>query len=235
MHTCVLLSDSTIRCWGANDSGQLGVLGGDPSKPQAPNLTGVKAIAAGSSHSCVVVKSGDVRCWGQSGDGRLGVTITAALTVDPQTVPGLPGAATAISAGDAHSCALLADGTVWCWGGGGDGQLGTGSTDPSSTPLSIYVAPATAISASGISTCALLATKTVSCWGKVMNPNDYEEEASGSCLSPALVTGESSAVAISAGDHSCAVAQDGSIACWGWDLSRSPATFSATAVPVPAW
>ncbi len=235
IHTCVLLSDSTIRCWGYNGSGQLGVLGGDPTKPQAPNLTGVKAISAGGYHTCVIVGSGQVRCWGLGNSGQLGVTTVSFWTIDPQTVTGLPGAATAISAGDSHSCALLTDGTVWCWGAGGDGQLGTGSTDLSSTPVSIYTAPATAISASSLSTCALLATKTVSCWGKVMNPNDYEEEASGSCLSPALVTGESSAVTISAGDRSCAVAQDGSILCWGWDFAANPATFSATAVPVPAW
>jgi hypothetical protein len=81
----------------------------------------------------------------------------------------------------------------------------------------------------------LLATKTVSCWGKVMNPDDYESAASGSCLSPGLVTGESGAVAISAGDRSCAVAQDGSIACWGWDLAANPAIFSTTALPVSGW
>jgi alpha-tubulin suppressor-like RCC1 family protein len=234
-HTCVVLSDATVRCWGASGSGQLGVLGGEPSKPQAPKLTGVTAIAAGGGHTCVVMNSGEVRCWGGNGDGQLGVTITAAFTVDPQTVTGLSGPATAISAGDGHSCALLADGTVWCWGRGTDGQLGTGLTDPSSTPVSIYVAPATAVSASSISTCALLATKTVSCWGKVMNFYDYAEEASGICLSPGLVTGASSAVAISAGDHSCAVIQDGSILCWGWDYNASPPTFTTTATPVPAW
>jgi len=241
LHTCVLLSDSTVRCWGANESGQLGVLGGDPTKPQAPNLTGVKAIAAGAGHTCVVMNSGDVRCWGDNNLGQLGVTTSDSSTIDPQTVTGLSGAATAVSAGDAHSCALLADGTVWCWGAGGQGQLGTGSViDYSAPPTSIYLAPAAAISAFGYSTCALLSAKTVSCWGDVMDadgmyPSSFETDATGSCLSPALVAGAGSAVAISAGDHSCAVAQDGSIACWGWDRSVDPYAFTATASPVPAW
>jgi Alpha-tubulin suppressor and related RCC1 domain-containing proteins len=235
MHTCVLLSDSTIRCWGYNGSGQLGVLGGNPTTPQAPNLTGIKAVSAGGYHTCVIVSGGQVRCWGLNNNGQLGVTTVSFSTIDPQTVAGLSGAATAISAGDSHTCALLTDGTVWCWGGGNDGQLGTGDTNSSATPLSIYVAPATAISATSLSTCALLATKTVSCWGKVMNPNEYENDAGGVCLSPGLVTGASSAVAISANDHSCAVIQDGSILCWGWDYNASPSTFTTTATPVPAW
>ncbi|MGC9983152.1 MAG: hypothetical protein ABSF35_05905 [Polyangia bacterium] len=234
-HTCALLSDSTVRCWGADESGQLGVLGGNPSTPQAPNLSGVKAIAAGGYHTCVLTSDGEVRCWGLNGDGELGIAITDEFTIVPQTVAGLPGAASAIAAGTFHSCALLTDGTVYCWGLGTDGQLGTGLTDSSATPALIYVAPATAISASGISTCALLATKTVSCWGRVMNPNDYEYAASGSCLSPAVVPGTANVIAVAAGDRSCAVVQDGSIVCWGSGLNASAGTFDAGAVAVPGW
>jgi alpha-tubulin suppressor-like RCC1 family protein len=235
IHTCVLLSDSTIRCWGYNGSGQLGVLGGNPTTPQAPNLTGIKAVSAGGYHTCVIVSGGQVRCWGLNNNGQLGVATVSVWTIDPQTVTGLSDAATAISAGDSHTCALVADGTVWCWGGGNDGQLGIGDTNSSATPLSIYVAPAIAISATSLSTCALLATGTVSCWGKVMNSDDSGGGTNMGYQLPAVVTGTDNAIAVAAGERSCAVTQDGSILCWGWDYSTIVSPFTAAAVPVPGW
>jgi alpha-tubulin suppressor-like RCC1 family protein len=181
------------------------------------------------------MNNGEVRCWGWNGDGQLGVAITTPFTFEPQTVTGLPFAATAVSSGAYHTCALLTDGTVWCWGRGNDGQLGTGYADPSVTPAETRGVSAIAISASGISACAVLDTKAVSCWGKVMNPDEYENDAGGSCLSPGLVTGASKAAAVSAGDRSCAVTQDGSILCWGWESSMYSSIFTATATPVPGW
>jgi alpha-tubulin suppressor-like RCC1 family protein len=83
-HTCALLSDGTVKCWGKNDYGQLG-LGdvqsrGDATNEMGDNLASVDlgfgnsatAIATGAVHTCALLKNGAVKCWGRN-DGQLGL------------------------------------------------------------------------------------------------------------------------------------------------------------------
>jgi alpha-tubulin suppressor-like RCC1 family protein len=84
-HTCALLEDRTVRCWGSNLSGQLGdgttdarlnpvsVLASGTAGASPVVLGGVTQIAAGDSHTCALLEDGTVRCWGRNVDGRLGV------------------------------------------------------------------------------------------------------------------------------------------------------------------
>ncbi len=190
-HTCAILFDSTVRCWGYGGSGQLGygntdTVGDDetPASAGPVNLGGhgAKAIAAGDYHTCALLDDGSVRCWGYGGDGRLGYGNTKDVS-DPSSVGpvdlGLGRSAIAITAGAAHTCAILDDGSVRCWGYGGggrakDGRLGYGNNNnvgDTQTPGS--VAPvklgagrtAKAITAGGAHTCALLDNGNVRCWG----------------------------------------------------------------------
>ena len=128
--------------------------------------------------------------------------------------------ATAITAGDSHSCALRRDGTISCWGGG---QLGNGTNWNSSVPVQVEgIADATAIAAGGGHSCALRRGGTISCWGDNFRGrlgNGQSGNNAGSLI-PVQVEGIADATAIAAGGgHSCALRRGGTISCWGanWD------------------
>ncbi len=131
---CALLSDQTVRCWGSNNSGQLGIGAGANSKTPiaVPGVSGVKALAAGYAHVCAVT-AGAVTCWGRNTYGELGVT-PFGPSAKPAAVPGVT-TAVDVSAGDGGTCARLASGTMTCWGR--SGVLGNGSTADSGTPTGI--------------------------------------------------------------------------------------------------
>src|SRR5205814_142039 len=129
-HTCAVLADGTARCWGFNGNGQLGNgTAVDSSTPVAgKGLTNAVGIAAGGIHSLALLADGTDQCWGYNSNGQLGhgSNINAA---NPAVASGLSSVtnAVAISAGGFHSCAVLANGTVKCWGDNGNGQLGNGT------------------------------------------------------------------------------------------------------------
>lgn len=121
-HACVVLSDATVKCWGANDKGQTGIDG----------LQGVAAVAAGADHACALMLDESVQCSGYNDRGQLGNGTRAGSSI-PVVVAGL-GRTVAISAGGNHTCALTADGNMYCWGENFDGELGTDLTDDSPLP-----------------------------------------------------------------------------------------------------
>ena len=131
-HSCALTSAGAVWCWGSNGDGQLG--DGSPGIRAAPvNVvglsSGVTAIAAGGEHTCALMASGGVQCWGADFRGELGDgTSTFAVHATPAGVTGLSSGATAIAAGDEHSCALMNNGDIRCWGRDDFGQLGDGAT-----------------------------------------------------------------------------------------------------------
>lgn len=143
LHNCALVSDGGARCWGFGASGELGdgIPRTDPfaddwvtSPVTVSGLSGAVALTAGGSHTCALMEDGTARCWGFNGGfdgthwvgGQLGNGTTAASTT-PGLVAGLA-PAVSIGAGQYHSCALLADDTIRCWGYNTLGQLGNGST-----------------------------------------------------------------------------------------------------------
>jgi alpha-tubulin suppressor-like RCC1 family protein len=154
-HACALLSDRSVSCWGRNEVGELGH---DPSldhcpPPQGaacsiapvrvPNLSGVTQIALGTYHSCALLHDGTVKCWGMNYWGNLGIGSTDSnVHSTPQTVAGLSGVQQ-IGAGDRHTCALLDDGTMRCWGDGFEGQLGDGQ--PTGQTISAVPSPVTVL------------------------------------------------------------------------------------------
>lgn len=168
-HTCALLDNGIVKCWGAGSSGKLGNGSTEPS-PTPVSVLGIDdavAIAAGFLHTCALLSSGSVKCWGSSRDGQLGNGDTEDHAI-PVEVVSLGQRATAIATGESHSCAVLDDGTVKCWGLGGSYQLGNVAADDQSTPVTVsgLGARAVGIALGWYHSCALLVDDSVQCWGE---------------------------------------------------------------------
>jgi peptidoglycan hydrolase-like protein with peptidoglycan-binding domain len=126
-HSCVVLVDGGVRCWGNNGNGQLGngTLATLPAPVAVSGVSTATGVAAGVYHTCARLSEGAVRCWGYNGTGQLG-NGTLANSTTPVPVSGLS-TATVVATGAFHSCAVLADGSVRCWGQNVTGQLGNGA------------------------------------------------------------------------------------------------------------
>jgi len=234
-HTCALVNDGDIFCWGRGDFGQLG-LGNtdDVGDDELPNslglidLGGAKAtqLSSGSHHTCALLTDGNVRCWGDGSLGQLGLGNTDNIGDDesPTSNVNLGGATvTQIIAGDFHNCALLSDGSVRCWGWNQFGQLGLSNTDhigddeTPTTSVNLGGAIVTQIAAGGTHTCALL---TGGCWGRGVlgalglgngdNIGDDESPTVNVNLGGEIVTH------MTAGSsHNCVTFSSGGVRCWG--------------------
>ncbi|MCA9689728.1 MAG: hypothetical protein KC636_08965, partial [Myxococcales bacterium] len=139
-HSCALLEGGALRCWGHGETGQLGAgddqdIGDDelPSDVAPVDVGGViTQLDGGRFHTCALLEGGVVRCWGAGAQGQLGYGNVNNVGDGPGEMPpqdvDVGGVAIQIATGNEHSCALLEGGGVRCWGDGGTGQLGTGST-----------------------------------------------------------------------------------------------------------
>lgn len=198
--TCALTTSDQVKCWGTNADGQLGQ-GHSAPRGVSPMEMGanlpftdlgagktVKAISAGKAHVCVIVSDDTVKCWGKNGDGQLGLGDTQSRGVDlgemGDSLPAVdlgPGEkAKAIAAGGSHTCAVLLDGRVKCWGNNAFGQLGLeDSNSRGGAPAQMGAKlpavnlgtgkTAKAIVAGGLHTCAHLNDGSVKCWGMNLN------------------------------------------------------------------
>ena len=216
--SCALLKYVSVRCWGSNEYGQLG--DGTTTSSAAPQTVRsneeVVRVAAGSAHACSIILDGTVRCWGHNNFGQLGNEAT-----EDSSTPVVAAVqdVVALSLGQSHSCALLQDGGGACWGRNEDGQLGSGNTANSGMPLRVAdLGQAVAIASGGNHTCALNQNTQVVCWGR----NEQGQLGIGTVgpgiSVPASVPQLVGVTALSAGtDHTCALADGGSVWCWGWN------------------
>jgi hypothetical protein len=253
-HSCTLTNDGNAWCWGRNRFGQLGDNSVSAKSTRAslvtqPSLTGFTSIATSNSHTCARTSDGSAYCWGDNSSGQLGNGTTTDSSGAVQVTTDSSGTfltnVSAISVGTNASCALISDGTVWCWGDNGEGQLGDRTSDSSSfavqvekaskTPLSTV----TAISVGTDHACAVLSDKSAWCWG------DNSDGATGAGTAVARegavrVTKAANAVftnvvSISAGNaHTCALLGDKTVWCWGLNaygqLGNGSTTTSLVAV-----
>ena len=228
-HTCALLDDGSVSCWGDNTGGQLGDgTTTDRSTPTQTSNLGIGmtavAISSGDYHTCALLDNGYVSCWGYNGFGGLGDGTTTNRSTPTQTTSlGTGRTAVAISSGDYHTCAILDDASVNCWGENNYGQLGDGTTTQRNTPTQTSSLGAgrtvVAISSGDEHTCAVLDDASVSCWGH----NSLGQLGDGTNTNRGIPTQTSSlgtnrgAVAISSGGiHTCALLDNESVSCWGW-------------------
>jgi alpha-tubulin suppressor-like RCC1 family protein len=124
----------------------------------------LESLAAGSNHTCGI--SGDgVLCWGDNRFGQLGDGTNEGSS-RPQEVVGLPSAVRALTAGAVHSCALVADGSAYCWGQNLRGQLGIGTTQNQNRAMAVQGGLRfRSIYAGGALTCGVTTDGAEYCWG----------------------------------------------------------------------
>lgn len=252
-----------MKCWGSNYFGQLGLgdttYRGDGAGEMGASLPAVDvgsgtvvSLAAGGFHTCVLLENGRVKCWGLNSMGQLGLGLT-----DNQGEDGFAGdttlgdqagemgdnlatldfgtgrTVTAVSANLYHSCVVLDNGSVKCWGRNDQGQLGVGDTNNrgdapgemgDSLPAITFGRPAVTVTTGASHSCALLNDGSVKCWGynfygqlglgHANNVGDQPGETT-SLVSVDLGTGRTALSVAAGGDHTCAVLDDNTLKCWG--------------------
>ena len=142
-HTCVMLDNESVNCWGNGLYGQLGR--GENKTEKRPKSDPIdlgsgrnaKAIVTGNSHTCVMLDNSSIKCWGLNDSGQLGLGDTNKRGDEPNEMAdylpavdlGSGKTARAITAGDSHTCAVLDNASLKCWGKNDSGQLGMGNTN----------------------------------------------------------------------------------------------------------
>jgi alpha-tubulin suppressor-like RCC1 family protein len=236
---CALSSDGTSKCWGSNDDGKLG--DNTQISRQTPvsvvDLSNATSVAGGFDYNCALISDGTVKCWGNNANGQLGNgTYADGLTATP--VSGLTGVERLGPTGYSdHTCVIVANGRVACWGMNSHGQLGDLTTADSLVPVMIPdLTGVVAVAPSGGSTCIVLESGTVECWGDNGFGSALGNGTSMDTLAPTKVVGVTHATAIATGQFFSCVIADGTVKCWGYNssgqLGNGTTTNAATAVPV---
>ncbi len=257
-HTCVVLDGGELKCFGANTAGQIGSGGtvalGDATSEMGDALAAVslgagrsvRAVSAGNLHTCAVLDNASVKCFGEGDNGRLGYGATTDIGRTTASMgDGLPAVdlgtgrtAKLLATGAAHTCVVLDNDAVKCWGLNDDGQLGLGDTNARgdgagemgdalpavSLGLSAGVR-VVAIAAGDAHSCVLLSSGAVQCWGAggngrlgSGNENSRGDEAGemGASLPNVDLGAGRTAKAISVGAaHTCVIRDLNDVVCWG--------------------
>jgi alpha-tubulin suppressor-like RCC1 family protein len=249
--TCAVLRDNTVKCWGDNTDGRLG-LGDTKNRGSEPGQMGAAlplldlvgeqlTVRVSPSHACVIEKSGSLRCWGTNTFGQLGLQDTNSRGDKPvQMGAGLPpvdvnGATNDVMVAAAHTC-ILRKGDVLCWGRGDQGQLGAGNKDNyGTTPGQMgadlkVVALGTGLSAAQVVgglnfTCVRFTNGDVKCWGNnaqgmlglgaAGNRGEEENQMDDQLRAVDLGAGRKATFVAAAAEFACAVLDGTAVKCWG--------------------
>jgi alpha-tubulin suppressor-like RCC1 family protein len=226
-HVCVLMDTGAVQCWGWG-GGEQNYGSGSFKPPSAPTPVAglgpdVQAVTSGDGFSCVLLASGTIQCWGSNTQGELGDG-TNNDSATPVTVTGLPGPAAGVWADQStHPCALLRDGSVWCWG-----ALNSSYGAPTPVETGGFAAGVTALTCGNeeTMTCALLTTSGVQCWGTTYAGYGYGPGGMTNGSTVPVDELSSGVAEVRSGDMSlCALMSDGTVECWG-DVPGPPYTRS---------
>jgi alpha-tubulin suppressor-like RCC1 family protein len=215
---------------GSGGAGNGGATGGTAgaaagSAGAAPSGCAVGLSARGET-TCAVRSDGRVFCWGDNFYGQLGDGSKTNRT-SPVAVEGFVGGVVQVATGGLSTCAVKGDGTLWCWGSNGSGQLGIPSTAATQTkPVKVPLESVSSVSAGNSHTCAVTRDGTTWCWGAnangMLGATDptcskctFDGQTSDCCRSPIQVLPAGESVGVTAGIASCAWGEAGLLKCWG--------------------
>jgi alpha-tubulin suppressor-like RCC1 family protein len=224
-HTCAILDEGRVRCWGRGDEGQLGYGElqnvGDAAPPSAsadvPLPVRAVQLTAGSTQTCAVLEDHNLRCWGRA--LFIGTGGATALTALPEDIDNSHRIAQ-FDVGEHHLCGALVDGRVTCWGQQSEGELGFPPTngEPRELPEVNVGAKVKALALGQLHTCALLEDGRVRCWGYSGNGQlGYGNWRSiGDAAEAGDVDVGGKVIQLAAGGrHTCALLEGGGVRCWG--------------------
>lgn len=222
-HTCGVTTDATLWCWGANWSGQLGIgsIGGTSATPVRVGAPGEWAgVAAGSLHTCGVKQDGSLWCWGTNQSSQLGQGSSGSVVSSPVRV-GSGDDWVSVAAGTSNTCGIRLDGSAWCWGTNGSGQVGSGSTAyVAHTPEPVASeASWSKLTVGGSHVCGVTDDGSLWCWGRDYYTGTGTGSGSGwETVSsvPVRIGADRSWSDVDASSRgTCAVDRAGASACWG--------------------
>ena len=234
-HSCVIASNNLAYCWGANWYGNLGTgSGSDSFIPIAVSTSGVlngltiKLIDAGNYHTCAIASNNLAYCWGSNDYGELGNNSTTQSNIPVAVNGGLT--MSKITAGEGHTCAITVSNLAYCWGRNIYGQLGNNSTTQSNIPVAVNTTGVLSgktiksIKASKEHSCVIASDNLAYCWGSnwfgelgvstnvgTINPNSVPV-----AVDRTGVLSGKTILSIATGVfHTCVIASDNKIYCWG--------------------
>lgn len=235
-HWCASRDDRSLTCWGSDDdttganaTGKLGNGPYDNASFAVPHEGGVYVpdwieIAASNGsrggfstqtgHTCALRSDRTLWCWGNDAIHQLGIDAIAMSFGSPARV-GMESTWASVAGGCRHTCATRDDGTLWCWGDDGTGQLGNGSSSSATQAAPTRVNSATdweLVRSSRLHTLALKTNGALYCWGFGARCG----VGMSSTLTAPVRIGTAAWKDVSAGvDTSCAIRSDDQLYCWG--------------------
>jgi alpha-tubulin suppressor-like RCC1 family protein len=223
-HTCAIRSPGTLYCWGENSVGQLGTGDTDP-RPRPVRVPGsgdFAQVACGGDNCCALRAGGALYCWGDNLEGNPGQDDAegSADVLAPASVA-RGSTFTRVSVGAGHSCAVRADGALYCWGRNTDGQLGVGSGSARRAPTRVGSASDwRAVAVAQHHSCGVRGDGELYCWGR----NEFFELGIGAgalddatlFVEPVRVGRDTDWSAVALGSfHTCALKRSGALYCFG--------------------
>jgi alpha-tubulin suppressor-like RCC1 family protein len=171
-HTCAVLRDGSLWCWGANEEGQLGLgpndgTGDRPTPTRVGTASDWTFVSGGQGHTCGLRAPGTLWCWGRNSGSELGLGLGQPIQFRTPMQVGLFDDWTFIDLGQGNACGLRRDGSLWCWGEGGSGELVPVDGGIVSTPTRVGSATDwVTVSTDIFATCAISSAGQLSCWGR---------------------------------------------------------------------
>ncbi len=234
-HTCAVLDDTTVQCWGANGTGQLGIgqAGWRDTPTTVVSLVGAVSVSTGGRHTCALTNKNELFCWGANDRGQIGIGTMTPEEVTPVQVPLAD--VRQVSAGIEHTCAILMDNTLYCWGGDGlMGPLGLGGGADQPSPKVVSLTGVDQIASGSSHSCALKGGQQY-CWGNGYQGQLGIQDEYTWRTTPTDPSALPSPIFVSAGpQHTASISSEGGGQVWvtGVNTPLGNGTTDTTYVPV---